>query len=105
MTSNGDGLKITKKCKIPGYKYLVWYSKKAITNIICLKNLIKCYMLLSKPMIASWTQHLWSIAVHLAYLICCLKCTLCGLYVCYPKKMGNFGFVLTVEDNMKLFSK
>jgi hypothetical protein len=43
MTSNGGGLKFTKKCKIPGYKYLVWYSKKAITNIICLKNLIKCY--------------------------------------------------------------
>ena len=43
MTSNGGGLKITKKCKIPGYKYLVWYNKKAITNIICLKNLIKCY--------------------------------------------------------------
>ncbi len=31
MTSNGGGLKITKKCKIPGYKYSVWYSKKAIT--------------------------------------------------------------------------
>jgi hypothetical protein len=33
MTSNGGGLKITEKCKIPGYKYLVWHSKKAITNI------------------------------------------------------------------------
>jgi len=31
MTSNGGGLKITEKCKIPGYKYLLWYSKKAIT--------------------------------------------------------------------------
>ncbi len=41
MMRNGGGLKITEKCKIPGYKYLVWYSKKAITNIICLKNLIK----------------------------------------------------------------
>ena len=30
----------------------------------------------------------------------------CGLHVCYyPKKMGKFGFVQTVEDNMKLFSK
>ncbi len=29
----------------------------------------------------------------------------CGLHVCYPKKMGEFGFVQTVEDNMKLFSK
>jgi hypothetical protein len=43
MTSNGGGLKITEKCRIPGYKYEVWFSKKAITNIICLKNLIKCY--------------------------------------------------------------
>jgi hypothetical protein len=43
MMSDGGGLKITKKSKIPGYKYLVWYSKKAITNIICLKNFIKCY--------------------------------------------------------------
>ncbi len=40
MTSNGGGLKITKKCKIPGYKYLVWYSKKAITNITRLGILI-----------------------------------------------------------------
>ena len=44
MTSNGRGLKITKKCKIPGYKYdKVWFSMKELTNIICLKNLIKCY--------------------------------------------------------------
>jgi hypothetical protein len=29
----------------------------------------------------------------------------CGLHVCYPKNMGEFGFVQTVEDNMKLFKK
>jgi hypothetical protein len=29
----------------------------------------------------------------------------CGLHVCYPKKMGEFGFIQTVEDNMKLFNK
>ncbi len=33
MMRNGGGLRITEKCKIPGYKYPVWYSKKAITNI------------------------------------------------------------------------
>jgi hypothetical protein len=27
------------------------------------------------------------------------------LHVCYPKKIGEFGFVQTAEDNMKLFSK
>jgi hypothetical protein len=30
---------------------------------------------------------------------------LCSLHVCYPKKMGQFGFVQAVHDNMKLFSK
>ncbi len=36
VMSNGSGLKITKKCKIPRYKVWVWFSKKAITNIIWL---------------------------------------------------------------------
>ncbi len=43
MMSNGGGLKITEQCKIPGYKFLVWFSEDAIINIICLKNLIKIY--------------------------------------------------------------
>jgi hypothetical protein len=29
----------------------------------------------------------------------------CWLHVCYPKNMGEYGFVQTVEGNMKLFSK
>jgi hypothetical protein len=28
-----------------------------------------------------------------------------GLHFCYPKKMGEFGFIQRVKDNMKLFSK
>jgi hypothetical protein len=43
MTSNGEGLRISEKCKFPEYKFWVWLSKKAITNIICHKNLIKIY--------------------------------------------------------------
>ena len=34
MISNGGNLNITKKCKILGYKKLVWLVKKAVTNII-----------------------------------------------------------------------
>jgi hypothetical protein len=30
---------------------------------------------------------------------------LCGLHICYPMKMDEFGFIKTVKDNMKLFSK
>jgi hypothetical protein len=101
MTSNGGGLKITKKCKIPGYKYLVWFSKKAITNIICLKNLIKCY------------QVTYDSELYTTFVVHCSAFDLpdllfemhpCSLQVCYPKKMGEFGFVQIVEDNMKLFS-
>ncbi len=35
ITSNGGGLKITKQGKFLGYKFCVWFSKQAITNIIC----------------------------------------------------------------------
>jgi hypothetical protein len=86
MTSNGGGLKITEKYKIPGYKYLVWYSKKAITNIICLKNLIKCYRLM------------YNSKVDTTFVVHCSAFGLpdmlfemhpCGLHVCYPKNMGS----------------
>jgi hypothetical protein len=29
----------------------------------------------------------------------------CDLHICYPKKMGEFGFIQMVKDNMKFFSK
>jgi hypothetical protein len=102
MTSNGGGLKITEKCKIPGYKYLVWYSKKAIRNIICLKNLTKCYR-------ATYDSELdTTFVVHcsafgLPDLL--FEMHRCGVNICYPKKMGEFRAVQTVRDNMKLFSK
>jgi hypothetical protein len=102
MTSNGGGLKITEKCKIPGYKYSVWYSKKAITNIICLKNLIKCYRVTYDSEVDT-TFVVHRSALGLPDLL--FEMHPCGLHVCYPKKMGQFGFVQTVQDNMKLFSK
>jgi hypothetical protein len=102
MTSNGGSLRITKKCKIPGYKYLVWYSKKAITNIICLKNLIKCYKVTYDSKLDT-TFFVHCSAFGLPELL--FEMHPCGLHACYPKKMGQYGFVQTVHDNMKLFSK
>jgi hypothetical protein len=102
MTSNGGGLRISEKCKLPGCKFWVWFSKKAITNIICLKNLIKIYRVT------------YDSEVGTAFVVHCTQFGLpdlffemhpCGLHVCYPKKMGGFGFILTVKDNVKLFSK
>jgi hypothetical protein len=98
MTSNGGGLKITKKCKIPGYKYLVWFSKKAITIIICLKNLIKCYRMTYDSKLDT-TFFVHRSAFGLPDLL--FEMQPCGLHLCYLKKMGEFGFVQTDEDNMK----
>jgi hypothetical protein len=102
MTSNGGGLKITKKCKMLGFEYLVWYSKKTITNILCLKNLIKCYRVTYDSKLDT------TFVVHrFAFGLPDLMSEMhpCALHVCYPKKMSEFGFVQTVEENMKLFSK
>ena len=102
MTSNDGGLMTPKLCKLPGYKFWVLFSKKAITNIICFKNLIKIY----------WVTY--DSEVDTTFIVHCQQCGLpylffemhpCGLHICYPKKMGEFGFVQMVKDNMKLFSK
>jgi hypothetical protein len=43
MSSNGGGLCISKECKVLGYGFWVWFTKRAMTNILCLKNLIRLY--------------------------------------------------------------
>ncbi len=76
--------------------------QKAITIIICLKNLIKCYPVTYESKLDT-TYVVHCSAFGLPDLL--FEMHPCGLHVCYPKKMGEFGFVQTVEDNMKLFSK
>jgi hypothetical protein len=91
-----------QKCKIQGYKYPVWYSKKAITNIICLKNLINCYRVTYDSKLDT-TFVVNQSAFELPDLL--FEMHPSDLHVCYPKMMGQSGFVQTVHDNMKLFSK
>jgi hypothetical protein len=43
MSSNGGGLRITKECMVLGYGSWMWFTKRAMTNIICLKNIIDLY--------------------------------------------------------------
>jgi hypothetical protein len=102
MTSNGGGLKITKQGKFPGYTFWVWFSKQAITNIICLKNLIKIYRVTYDSEVATtFIVHCQQFGLPDLFF----KMHPCGLHICYPKKMGEFGFIQTVMGNMKLFSK
>ncbi len=39
--SNGGGLRITKECMVLGYETWIWFTKRAMTNIICTKNIIR----------------------------------------------------------------
>ena len=35
MSSNGGGLCISKECRVLGYNFWVWFTKQAMTNILC----------------------------------------------------------------------
>ena len=43
LQSNGSTLKVTEKAILNGYHDNVWFSNKAITNIIALCDIIKQY--------------------------------------------------------------
>jgi hypothetical protein len=102
-SSNGGGLQISKECMVQGYNFWVWFTTRAITNIICLKNLICLYWVTydSKcrtAFIVHWEE--------LGLLNMIFDMHPCGLHVYYPKKSnGQYGFVQTVAVNMKLFTK
>jgi hypothetical protein len=92
MTSNDGGLKITAQGKFPGYKLWVWFSKKAITNIIYLKGLIKIFRVTYDSKV-EMTFVVYYQQFGLPDLF--FEMHLCGLHICYLKKMGEF------KDNIK----
>ena len=103
MSSNGSGLRISKECKVLGYDLWVWFTKQAMTNIQCLKNLIRLYW------VTYDSERRTAFIVHreefgLPNMV--FDMHPCGLHIYYPKKIdGQYGFVQTVADNMKLFTK
>ena len=103
MNSNGGSMRISKECKIPGYEFWVWYTKRAMTNILCLKNLIKLYRVsYDSDQRAAFIVHREEFG--LPDMV--FEMHACGLHVYYPDKIdGQYGFVQTVAENMKLFTK
>ncbi len=103
MSSNGGGLRISKECKVLGYDFGVWFTKWAMTNILCLKNLIHLYQVTYD---SNWRM---AFIVHreefgLPNMV--FDMHPCGLHVYYPEKIdGQYSFVQTVADNMRLFTK
>jgi hypothetical protein len=103
MSSNGGGLRITKECMVLGYESWMWFTKRAMTNIICLKNIICLYWVTYDS--EQWTAFI----VHqeefgLPNMV--FDMHPCGLHIYYPEKTdGKDSFVQTVANNMKLFTK
>jgi hypothetical protein len=71
MSSNGGRLRITKECMVLGYELWMWFTKRAMTNKICLKNII---VYIGLPMIASSGRHSLYIERNLVYQIWSLIC-------------------------------
>ena len=81
----------------------MWFTKRAMTNIICLKNIIRLYRVTyDSKCRAAFIVHQEEFG--LPNMI--FDMHPCGLHVYYPKKSkGQYGFVQTVAENMKLFTK
>jgi hypothetical protein len=103
MSCNGSRLRIYKECKVLGNDFWVWFTNRAMTNILCLKNLIRLYQ------VTYDSKRQTAFIVHqeefgLPNMV--FDMHPCGLHINYPKKIdGQYGFVQTVADNMKLLTK
>jgi hypothetical protein len=88
---------------VPGYDIWVWFTTRAMTHIICLKNLIRLYWVTydskrQTAFIVHWEE------LGLPNMI--FDMHPCRLHVYYPKKSNvQHGFVQIVAENMKLFTK
>ena len=86
-----------------GYETWMWFTKRAMTNIICLKNISRLY----------WVTY--NSKRRTALIVHCEKFGLtnmvfdmhsCGLHIYYPEKAdGMYSFVQAIADNMKLSTK
>ena len=103
MSSNEGGLCISKECRVLGYNFWVWFTKQAMTNILCLKNLIRLHQ------VTYYSKCRMAFIVHqekfgLPNMV--FDMHPCGLQVYYPEKIDRqYCFVQTVANNMKLFTK
>ncbi len=86
MSSNGGGLHISKKCEVLGYDFWVWFTKRAMTNILCLKNLIRLYWV-TYDRIASGGRHSLCTGRNLVFLIWPLICILVDCTFNTPKRL------------------
>ena len=99
LRSNGGTLDVDHTALI-GQSTEVWFSKKAITNILSLKDVIKCYRVTYDSYDGAFI--VWRKNKGLPNMIFRMHSS--GLHF-YDRKREEFTFVVTVKDNMKSFTK
>ena len=99
LRSNGGTLEVNHTATI-GQLSEVWFSRKAITNILSLKDVITCYRVTYDSYDGAFI--VWREDNGLPNMIFRMHSS--GLHF-YDPKREEFTFVVTVEDNMKSFSK
>ena len=94
-------MKLSKIANVENYEHPVWYSSKAITNILALKNVIKQYDRVT------YDSDELSFVVHrerVGYPNLIFEVHESGLHYYDPRKQ-HFTFVETVNGNKALFTK
>ena len=102
LESNGGYLPISEIADVKGFKQSVWFSKKAITNILSLLEVKKEY-----PVSYDRDNFIVHRASH-GYPDMVFKPHPTGLHVWNindPRSQASYVFVETVADNMKMFTK
>jgi hypothetical protein len=101
LKSNSGTMIVTRKATMPGYNKDVWFSTRAITNIIALSNLIQQYRVTYESDDNMFVVHRESQGKP-NMEFCMHKC---GLYYNDPRNEKHLSFVNTVSENKEGFTK
>jgi hypothetical protein len=100
LKSNGGSMLVSQKATIPGYHKEVWFSSKAITNIIALSNLTQQYRVTYDSDDSMFVVHRGPDKSDMEF-----RMHSSGLHYYDPREEKNVMFVNTVAENMSRFTK
>jgi hypothetical protein len=101
LKSNGGTMVVTRKATMPGYNKDVWFSTRAITNIIALSNLIQQYCVTYDSDDKMLVLHRESQGKPNMKF----RMHKCGLHYYDPRNEKHLAFVNTVSENKECFTK
>jgi hypothetical protein len=101
LKSNGGTMAVSRKATLPGYNKSIWFSTRAITNIIALRKLIEQYQVTYDSDDLMFVVHRESESK--PNMEFCMHES--GLHYYDPRKEAHLTFVNTVSENKEGFMK